>query len=272
MGNAGHVQVTRQAEPGREASAPPADFDASKTAFFFDFDGTLADIVADPAAAAIDRTTLSDLDKLWRLSGGALAIVSGRGAAELDRFLHPLRLPLGAVHGLERRTADGRLHRAEVDPQALEALGARVREFAVRTGGLVLEFKSAAVALHYRQAPSLGEDVLRFARDVEAEMPAVHLLPGKMVAELKLGSRTKADAIAAFLQEAPFAGRRPVFAGDDLTDEDGFRAVDAAGGISVKVGPGPTRAAFRLEGPPALRDWLARVSTGLERGAAGSQA
>lgn len=251
--------MTYHVEHGVDLSMPPVDLDPARTALFLDFDGTLADIVDDPAAVTLDGATRAVLDRLHAATGGALAIVSGRGIGELDRFLAPLKLPLGAIHGLERRIATGDVERALVSEEDLEALGTRVRAFAADAPGLIVEFKSAAVAIHYRQAQYLRERVLRFADMVETELPGVRLVPGKMVVELKLGSRTKADAIEAFLAEHPFRGRRPVFAGDDVTDEDGFRAVDRWNGLSIKVGAGPSRAAHRLDDPPALRAWLAAV-------------
>lgn len=265
MGTAGRAYVTYPMEHGTSLSAPPVDLDPSRTAFFLDFDGTLADIVDDPAQVAVDAGTIARIECIFQRTEGALAIVSGRGMDELDRFLSPLRLPLGAIHGLERRDAEGRIEKAGVEESTMDALASRARAFAADTPGLILEFKRAAVAIHYRQAQYLRERVIRFADAVETEMPSVRLVPGKMVVELKLGTRTKADAIASFMGERPFAGRVPVFAGDDVTDEDAFGVLPRWNGLSVKVGPGATKAGYRLSGPDAVREWLEAVAVRMEQ-------
>jgi trehalose 6-phosphate phosphatase len=85
------------------------------------------------------------------------------------------------------------------------------------------------------------------------ESPGLTLLRGKMVAEAKPGGASKGRAIEDFLGEAPFAGRTPIFIGDDVTDEAGFSTVQRLGGIGVKIGEGPSAAARRVSDPTALR-------------------
>ncbi|WP_187969412.1 trehalose-phosphatase [Aquibium microcysteis] len=236
-----------------ELNLPPEE-----TAFFFDFDGTLAEIVEDPAAVAIDATVRHALHALFALSGGAVAIVSGREIDTLDGFLAPLRLPLGGAHGSERRDSSGRLHRVEADEPAIERLAAELEDVARRHDGLLVERKRLSVALHYRRRPDLESTCRAAAR--AAASPGVTLLEGKMVVELKLSGRTKGDLIADFMAEEPFRGRRPIFFGDDVTDEDGFRALPQWQGIGVKVGQGQTAAAHRIADPAALRAWLQRFA------------
>lgn len=238
----------------------PDDILPERTAFFLDFDGTLAGIVADPAQALVMPRTLATLGRLSARAGGALAVVSGRAIAQLDRMLEPLSLPLAGVHGLERRAADGTLTRAQVDIEAQRRLAAAAGTFAGERHGLIAEVKPGSVALHYRRRPELEDACLAFAAEQAHDDARIRLVRGKMVIEMKLSARTKGDAIAAFMAEAPFCARRPFFAGDDATDEAGFAAVNAMGGVSLKVGPGPTVASHRIADIAALAAFLDTLS------------
>lgn len=228
-----------------------------ETAFFFDFDGTLAEIVDDPSAVRLGGAVRQVLAALQDMSGGAVAVVSGREIDALDGFLAPLRLPLGGAHGSERRDADGKMHRVFSDGVAVERLAAALEDVARGHDGLLVERKRLSVALHYRRRPDLEGTCRAAARDLVSL--GVGLLEGKMVVELKLSGRTKGDLIADFMTESPFRGRRPIFFGDDITDEDGFRALPHWQGIGVKIGPGPTAASHRIADPAALHAWLQQV-------------
>ncbi|WP_170314600.1 trehalose-phosphatase [Aquibium carbonis] len=230
-------------------------FPPSSTAFFFDFDGTLAEIVEDPRAVRIAPEVLEALSRLHRMSGGAVAVVSGREIDALDAFLSPLRLPLGGAHGSERRDPQGRRHQVEADRQSIERVVEQLNRFAASHEGLLVEAKRTSVALHYRRRPELERACRELARAV-ADTSGLSLLEGKMVAELKLSGRTKGDLVADFMAEAPFRGRRPVFFGDDVTDEDAFGALPRWDGVSVKIGGGPTIATHRMPDPAALHAWL----------------
>jgi trehalose 6-phosphate phosphatase len=232
-------------------SLPPAH-----TAFFLDFDGTLAEIVPDPDRASVEPGTLACLIKLEAMSRGALAVVSGRSIDQLDRMLRPLRLPLAGVHGLERRDALGGLSRATVDARAEQRLTAAVRTFVGARPGLLAELKPGSISLHYRKRPELEPDCLAFAIDRARNDRQIRLIAGKQVVEMTLAGRTKGDAIADFMEEEPFRGRLPFFAGDDTTDEAGFALVNAMGGVSLKVGPGETCAHYRLEDPGSFAAYL----------------
>ncbi len=234
----------------------PPPFDVAGTAFFLDFDGTLAEIVDDPDLAQIKPHTLATLRKLAAATGNAVAVVSGRSIAQLDRFLSPLRLPLAGVHGMERRMAAGRVVKAPIDADAQRLLQARVAAFADENSGLLAEPKPGSVALHYRNRPDLAAACARLADDLARADPRIEVMPGKMVFEMKLGTLSKGDAIAAFMREPPFRDRLPFFAGDDITDEAGFEVVNAMGGIAVKVGPGKTFAGYRIEDTAAFTAWL----------------
>lgn len=238
----------------------PSDLDPDSTALFFDFDGTLVEIAQDPSAVVLRHEIRDILTHLYATFGGAVAVVSGRPVAEVDSFLRPLRLPLAGVHGLEVQPVDGPVERHAYDRGKLERLIASVRAFTAPHAGLLVEAKGGAVALHYRKRPELEDDVRRFARSCLDTETGVELVHGKMVAELRLGGRTKADAVSRFMNDAPFAGRTPWFFGDDVTDEDAFSRINDLGGRSVKIGPGETHATARFDTTAAFHDWLSRLA------------
>lgn len=228
------------------------------TAVFLDFDGTLVDLASTPDGVRLEAGVVEALALLAERHGGALALISGRPIVQLDAMLAPLTLPVAGVHGVERRGADGVLHVAAT-PDVSPVL-ARAQALAVRYPGLLVEQKRGAVALHYRLAPDLEQLCLQEMTAAVQACPGVLLLHGKMVLEAKPAGTDKGGAIAAFMQEIPFAGRRPVFAGDDTTDEAGFAYVQLAGGQGVKVGKGPSAATLRLASPGALRAALLAAS------------
>jgi trehalose 6-phosphate phosphatase len=226
-------------------------------AFFLDLDGTLLDLAATPEAVGIGQAEKTLLLHLAEAAGGALALISGRSLARIDELFAPLVLPAAGQHGVERRDARGKRHRHRFAVKALAPAAGGIRSFAARHRGLVFEDKGASVALHYRLAPQLAEAAHAAVREAAGPLgDAVEVQGGKMVVELKPAGCDKGSAIAAFMQEPPFAERLPVFLGDDITDEYGFRVVNRLGGHTVKVGEGPSAARWRLADPTAARAWL----------------
>ncbi|PTB20491.1 trehalose-phosphatase [Trinickia symbiotica] len=238
----------------------PAFLSPSETAFFFDFDGTLVEIAPTPDGVLVPPAMVESLAELRRLSRGAVAVVSGRGLDSIDGFLGMTDLPAAGLHGAERRDANGDVVRLGFDDDRLLRMERELAEVIKANPGTLLEIKGASLALHYRNAP-LVEPIAREAtkRLVERHADAFVLQPGKMVYEIKPKNVDKGRAIAAFLDEPPFAGRMPVFAGDDLTDEKGFAVVNARGGLSIKVGAGETSARTRIESVGAFHAWLASL-------------
>lgn len=228
-------------------------------ALFLDFDGTMVDIAPQPHDVHVPGDLLAALRALSGYLGGALAVISGRPIEQLDAFLEPLRLPVAGVHGAERRLADGSMDLLNTHP--LGHVEATARTLAARHPQLLVECKRGSVALHYRQAPELADTCLRAMREAVAASPGLTLLEGKMVVEAKPGGASKGLAIEAFLREPPFAGRLPVFIGDDITDEAGFSTVQRLGGLGIKVGAGPSVACHRLADPQALRAEFEAVVT-----------
>ncbi|NHQ92080.1 trehalose-phosphatase [Janthinobacterium lividum] len=231
---------------------------APGSAVFFDFDGTLVDLAPTPDGVRLEAGVVDALMVLARWHGGALALVSGRPVAQIDAMLAPLILPVAGVHGVERRGADGARHVAATPD--VSAVLAHARALAAMYPGLLVEHKRGAVALHYRLAPELEQLCLQEMTTAVQACPGLLLLHGKMVLEAKPAATDKGGAIAAFMAEVPFKGRRPVFAGDDTTDEAGFAYVQQIGGQGVKVGSGPSAASLRLASPDALRTVLLAAS------------
>ncbi|MES2361190.1 MAG: trehalose-phosphatase [Pseudomonadota bacterium] len=225
-----------------------------QTALFLDFDGTLAEIASQPELVQVPADLADTLRHLAGRLGGALAIVSGRRLADIDGFLAPLLLPVAAEHGAVQRLSNERtVHHATPD---LHDIARVALALAAQHAGLHVEIKSAAIALHYRHAPELESLCLEAMAEAVKRTPGVDLMQGKCVVEIKPAGVSKGTAIQAFMAEAPFAGRVPVFAGDDTTDEAGFAAVQSMGGQGIKVGAGDSLAEYRCASPAMVRQWL----------------
>jgi len=232
-----------------------SEYDFTADALFLDFDGTLVDLAPEPDGVVLPPQLVGLLQRLQQAADGALAVVSGRPLAQIDHYLAPLKLPGAGVHGLERRDAQGRV--TELPAPDTQRLMERLATLVARHQGLLLEPKRGALALHYRQAPHLEQACIEAMNHAVTRVPGFSVLRGKMVVEAKAAIAGKGDAIAAFMTQAPFAGRRPVFVGDDVTDETGFAWVQAVGaGIGIKIGNGPSQALNRLDSPEQLHHWL----------------
>lgn len=231
-------------------------------ALFLDVDGSLLDIAATPDAVVVPTTLRAALHKLHDELDGALALVSGRPIEDLDRLFHPLALPAAGAHGVEWRQRAG----GEVRRETLQRFPATIREemraLAAAGEGLLLEDKGGSVALHYRAAPALGEALGQALASLLAAPghDGFRLLPGKMVYEVVEANWNKATAIAHLLEHPPFAGRRPVFIGDDVTDEPAMAAMPAHGGLGLAVGREMRGASAVFDDPAAVRAALGRLA------------
>lgn len=224
---------------------------------FLDVDGTLVDIAHSPDAVNIDSTLRDLLERVRSRLDGALALVSGRPISELDRMFAPQVWPAAGVHGLERRDALGTRHFKHVIDEGLLAIARyRLQRVAERLPGTIFEDKGITVALHYRGAPQHEHLVRREARDVARDLGSdFQVLEGRKVVELRPGGATKADAVRDFLRESPYHGRRPIFIGDDVTDEEALREVERLGGLSIAVGD-RVSGMVRVAGPRDVRALL----------------
>lgn len=230
--------------------------DLDHTALFLDFDGTLVDFAPHPDGIVLDLAVKTALADLHTRLNGALAIVSGRDIDALDRHLAPLKLPLAGGHGATRRNAAGTITHVEADTSQIKDLTAKLELFAKDYTGLLVEAKRGSVALHFRQRDELAELCRTTMTTLTRDLNGISLLHGKAVIEAYPTGINKGAAIAAFIDEAPFAGRRAVFAGDDVTDEFGFQTVNGLGGLSIKVGTGDTCAKFRIPTIDEFHHWL----------------
>ena len=234
---------------------PPPVPHRATAAIFADLDGTLADIRATPGDVKPDASRRRLLARVTDALNGRLAVISGRGLDDLDRVLEGRVTALGAVHGLVRRTAAGELLGPGADPDIAEAVTAFDR-LATDDPGLLVENKDAAAAIHFRLAPDYGQACEELAQRL-AQDHGLLVQRGNMVVEVRTHGPDKGDAVAAFMREPPFAGSVPIFLGDDITDEDGFRAADALGGFGIVVGPRrPTRARYALPDVRSVQAWL----------------
>ena len=251
---------THRSSSGSALPAPPTCPGAAEWALFLDFDGTLTDLAATPDSVVVTPRLRSVLAACAETFGGAVALVSGRPIAALDALLDPLRLPAAGQHGIDLRWPDGTVEHAARRTSELDGLRSCFKALARADERLVVEDKGATLALHFRRAPEREQELCALAAEVATTNNGYRVLYGKMVLEVKPAHADKGSAVARYLEAPPFAGRRPVFAGDDVTDEDGFDAVNRLGGISVKVGAGESRAACRVPDVRALLDWLAAAA------------
>lgn len=229
-----------------------------RPALFLDMDGVLAPLAATPDAVAPDPRRTAVIRGLAERLDGRVAIISGRTIAEIDRIAESAAASASGVHGLERRRADGSLDRVDADPAVRDAVAA-FHSFARTRPGLIVEDKAVSAGLHYRQAQDESGAVEALAERLAGET-GLTLQAGHLVVELKTPGTDKGTALAAFMAEAPFEGAVPVMLGDDLTDEDGFRAAAALGGFGVLVGPPrETAARYGLPDVDAVLAWLDAV-------------
>ena len=231
--------------------------DPSRTALFLDVDGTLLEIVDDPASVVADALLIDSLRNAETRLDGALALISGRKIEEIDRIFEPAVFTAAGAHGTEIRMPGSAVERATNAGPSANLIDV-LRAFANSHRGLLLEIKDSSVALHYRQAPELeGEARRQVAAVLDDDAGDLRLIDGKMVLEIVPRHHDKGAAIRRLMAHPHFAGRQPVFLGDDITDEDGFAVVNELGGTSVHVGnSNGTRAMLLLPDVDAVRRWL----------------
>jgi len=236
-------------------SPPAALLDGAS--LFVDFDGTLVELADRPDMVVADDPLRDLLAALGVALGGRLAVVSGRSIAQLDAMLGPIAqdIALSGSHGNEHRWRGVTAH--PVRPAGMDAAGDAMRAFAEQHPGTLVEIKSFGVALHYRMTPEIEEEAKALVERLSVEHELA-IQPGKMMSELRIAGGGKGAAVRRLMDRAPMAGTRPLFIGDDVTDEGGFAAAAELGGFGILVGPPrETAAAYNLPDVAATRDWLA---------------
>jgi trehalose 6-phosphate phosphatase len=244
--------------------APSLTPDLGKTAFLLDVDGTIVDIALTPREVRVPDSLRRVLARLVARTNGAVALVSGRSLDDLDRLFAPLRITAIGGHGAEFRlvggsTLEGR-DAPPLDPELRRQL------VAIAGGGVLAEDKGYAVALHYRQAPE-KETLVRqsVAKVCAAPWPdPLEILPGKAVVEIKHAEFTKATGVRELMEHAPFAGRQPIFIGDDTTDETVFAIMPELDGLAISVGRKVAGVLHHFETPESVRGWLERIAPAAE--------
>jgi len=230
--------------------------DLSRYALFLDIDGTLADIVATPSLARVPSATVEVVEALSRRLEGAVALISGRELDDIDAMTGLAEISAAGIHGAQMRTAQGR---NALDRSVADRISSVESVLEARVGalkGVLIERKPLSVAVHYRACPQNEDQIVSLARDIVAGHAALKYITGKLVVEILPMVASKGAAIAHFMGLEPFKGRIPLFAGDDVTDEDGFVLVNSMNGISIKIGEGPSCAAFGFNTAASFRQWL----------------
>lgn len=237
-----------------DTARPPSDL-LNGASLFLDFDGTLVEIASRPEAVVVGEELRSLLIRLRDRLDGRLAIITGRPLGDIDRLIHPLQLPVAGSHGLEHRHANGETVAAD-RPERLDFALTELRRVESANPGVLVEPKPLGVAVHFRGAPEAEGEVRQSAEEI-AEASGLQLQPGKMVIELRAAGGNKAAGLRALMGAPPFAGTRPVFIGDDCTDEPGFAEARRLGGDGIYVGePRETEAGFRLGSVADVLSWL----------------
>ena len=239
---------------GRPADAlpPPA-----RAALLLDLDGTLLDIAPTPDSVVVPPALLDALRGLTIRLDGALAVISGRPVAQVDELLRAIPTAVAGEHGGATRYAPGAALERVPLPSAPAAWLAAAERIAAANPGVLLERKERGFVLHYRAVPTLGPALHAALAEIVGASEAFTLMQARKAWEIKPRGADKGTAVAALMAHAPFAGRLPIFIGDDVTDEDGMQVARAMGGAGLRVG-----AAFK--DPAAVRTWLAEAALGGE--------
>src|SRR5947199_7200182 len=233
----------------------------NETAILLDIDGTLLDLMPTPREVWVPPGLSKTLNHLLQRTSGALALVSGRSLNDIDLIFAPAEYPAVGGHGAEMRlSGEGEAVAAHAPPLDKE-LKRRLAAIAKLSPGILLEDKGYSLALHYRLAPQAERAIYEAVSLIRAELPnaPIEVLPGKSVCEIKHSGFTKATGVRELMTHEPFKGRRPVFIGDDVTDETVFAIMPDFGGQAFSVGRRAHGVAGHFDEPRDVREWLAHL-------------
>ena len=233
-------------------------------AILLDIDGTLLDLARTPREVWVPPGLAATLHALRDRTGGALALVSGRSLNDIDLIFAPDRFPAVGGHGAEMRlSTDGEAVATHAPPMDKE-LKRRLAAIARLSPGILLEDKGYSLALHYRLAPHAEKAIYEAVSLIRADLPnaPIEVLPGKCVCEIKQAGFDKASGVRELMSHEPFRGRRPIFIGDDVTDESVFAIMPDLGGLAFSVGRHASGVAGHFEQPSEVRAWLKRLTDG----------
>jgi trehalose 6-phosphate phosphatase len=235
--------------------------DLRKCAILLDIDGTILDLAPSPQQVWVPTELRQTLARLDMLTGGAVALVSGRPLHDIDLIFSPLELAAIGGHGAELRAVAAAEPVIRAGPLAA-VLKRRLAAVTELGPGILAEDKGYSLALHYRLAPDKG-DAVRAAVDkicADAAPGTVEILPGKLVVEIKPAGINKANAVCDLMGLPPFANRNPIFIGDDTTDEPVFGIISQFGGLGFSVGRVVPDVNGHFDRPESVRAWLERIA------------
>ena len=236
---------------------PPLD----QMALLLDIDGTLLDLAPTPREVWVPPGLAETLDRLRIRTAGALALVSGRSLNDIDLIFAPERFPGVGGHGAEMRLSTESEAVATHAPPMDKELKGRLAAIAKLSPGILLEDKGYSLALHYRLAPHAEKAIYEAVSLIRADLPnaPIEVLPGKCVCEIKHSGFNKATGVVELMTHEPFKGRRPIFIGDDVTDESVFAIMPDFGGLAFSVGRRARGVAGHFGQPRDVREWLAHL-------------
>jgi len=241
--------------------APPLVSDLGRCAILLDIDGTILDFAPSPLQVRVPEDLKRTLTRLGQLTGGAVALVSGRSIGDIDRIFSPLQLAAIGVHGAQMRLDGSGPVQTRVAPLS-ETLKRKLAKVADLAPGILVEDKGYSLALHYRLVPAKAHEVVSAIGGIceSAPQEAVEILPGKFVVDIKPAGINKGDAVVELMRHAPFAGRQPIFIGDDTTDLSVFDIIPKFRGRAYSVGGLTADTDGHFETPEMVRSWLARIA------------
>lgn len=240
--------------PVAEGCPPAPDF--KTTSLFLDLDGTLVELCDEPGEVKMPASLLRDLDVLCRLTEGATALVSGRDMADLRQLVPGFKGAMIAGQGAEWSLGDRVERHPLAGSQKVAQITAIVRAFTDTDPRLILEPKAAGVAVHCRRAPEMVSEVYKFLQGTQVHYPDFVVVQGKRDIEIRPAGLNRRDAVRDMSDVPPFRGRRPIYIGDDILDEQAMEFVVQRGGLAIKVGESESWATHRLHTPAEARDCL----------------